>query len=267
MTEIWCNHRWLPANRHPGATFDRGSILGLGLFETMLAIDGRAPFADRHLARLGRSCERLGWAVEMADFAEIAAELLARNGLARDRARLRLAVTAGSGALNHLSAGEDRLVWMAAFPAAESARPLAACLSPWPRNERSPLAGMKSACYAENLIALDHARRRGFDEVLFSNTAGQLCEAATANVFLVKYGKAFTPPVNSGCLPGICREILLESAACEERLLTAEDLWAADEIFLTSSVRGPVAVGRLEETVLPSGPVTSRMRELWLAAL
>jgi branched-chain amino acid aminotransferase len=268
MSEIWCNGQWLPAANYPGAAQDRGAFLGLGLFETMLALDGALVFADRHLARLHQSCERLGWSVELTNLREIAAELLVKNQLTTGRARLRLIVTAGSGPHNDLTPGADRLVWLAAFPAGETPESVALCLSPWPRNERSPLAGLKTACYAENLIALDHARRHGFDETIFLNTAGHLCETATANLFLVRNGVLLTPSLDSGCLPGIGREVLLELATAnaipsKERPLTQEDLHSAEEIFISSSTRGPVAVSRFENKWMPTGPVTTILRDCW----
>ena len=245
---------------------DRGSILGLGLFETILALDGIPVFADRHLARLHQGCERLGWSVEILHFQQIAAELLVKNQLTHGRARIRLAVTAGSGPLHDLSPGGDRLIWMTALPAFAPPESLSACIAPWPRNEHSPLAGLKCASYAENLIALDHARRQGFDETIFLNTAGRLCEAATANLFLVKDRSLFTPALDSGCLPGICRDRVIEQAReigipCETGSLTVAQLHAADEIFLTSSTRGPVPLSRLGERRLALGPIVRKLRQ------
>jgi branched-subunit amino acid aminotransferase/4-amino-4-deoxychorismate lyase len=245
---------------------DRGSILGLGLFETILALEGMPVFADRHLARLYHGCGKLGWIVEIPQFRQIAIELLEKNQLTQGRARIRLAVTSGSGPLQDLSPGGDRLIWMTALPAFAPPESLSACISPWPRNEHSPLAGLKCASYAENLIALDHARRQGFDEAIFLNTAGDLCEAATANLFLVKDGVLYTPAMDSGCLPGICRERVIELAAeigmiCETGSLTLAQLHAADEIFLTSSTRGPVPLSRLGERLLSPGPVVRKLRE------
>jgi branched-subunit amino acid aminotransferase/4-amino-4-deoxychorismate lyase len=243
-------------------------LLGLGLFETLLALDGVPVFADRHLSRLRNSGGKLGWDVDFPGFHEIAVELLARNQLATGRARLRLTVTGGSGLINDLTPGADRLVWLAAFPAAEPPESLAVSLSPWPRNERSPLAGLKTASYAENLVALDYARRLGFEETLFLTTRGQLCEAATANVFLVKNGGLLTPDLASGCLPGIGREVIGELAPaqgipCEEKPLVLADLEAADEVFLTSATRGPVAVSRFDARSFPPGPITAQLRERW----
>ncbi len=266
MSQYWCNGRFLDSANHPGAAQDRGAFLGLGLFETMLAIDGRLIFADRHLSRLRKSCGKFRWDLELPDLQEIAAELLVRNELATGRARLRLVVTAGSGPHHDLAPGADRLVWLSAFPAGETPESMSACLSPWPRNERSPLAGLKSASYAENLVALDHARRLGFDETIFLNTAGQLCEAATANLFLVRNGILLTPPVDSGCLPGVMREVVLELAVeigipCEVIALMPDDLRSADEVFLTSSTRGAVPLSRFETRELSPGPIARKLQE------
>lgn len=266
MKRIWCNGEWLDPRDFRCSPTDRGLIHGLGLFETMLAIDGQLMFADRHLARLRSGHEKLGWPFEFPDFPEIAAALLAENGLGTGRARVRLTVTAGSGSIRDLTPGSDRLVWMSASPALTPPESLAACLSPWPRNEFSPLAGLKCASYAENPIALDHARRQGFDETIFLNTSGHLCEAATANLFLVKNGALFTPSLESGCLPGITREVILELAEeigmpCEVGAFALNHLESAAEMFLTSSAGGVMPVSRIGDRELASGPVSLRLRE------
>jgi branched-subunit amino acid aminotransferase/4-amino-4-deoxychorismate lyase len=266
MKRIWCNGQWLDPQDFPASPMDRGSIHGLGLFETMLAIDGALLFADRHLARLRCGHEKLGWPVDFPAIREIAAELLLQNGLGTGRARVRLTVTGGSGPIHDLTPGADRLVWMSAFPALVPPESISACISPWPRNEHSPLAGLKCASYSENLIALDHARRMGFDETIFLNTAGHLCEAATANLFLVRNGTLLTPPLDSGCLPGITRELVIEHAAetgipCEVRAIGADQMEAAEEIFLTSSTIGVLPVCRLGQRAIPPGPFTRRLRE------
>lgn len=266
MKRIWCNGDWLDPGEFPVSPMDRGAIHGLALFETMLAIDGVLLFPDRHLARLRSAHEKLGWPVELPALHDIATRLLAENGLGTGRARVRLTVTGGSGPLHDLAPGTDRLIWMSAFPAVVPQESISACLSPWPRNEHSPLAGLKCASYMENLIALDHARRMGFDQAIFVNTAGHLCEAATANLFLVRNGRLLTPPLDSGCLPGITRELVLELAAqtgipIEVAALGVDQLEAADEIFLTSSTTGVLPVSRLAHRSILPGPVTRRLRE------
>lgn len=249
---------------------DRSLILGLGLFETILALDGRPIHAERHLARFLASCERLGWQPVLPDLPEIMAELIGVNGLNIGRARIRLAISGGSGLIHDLSLGSDHRVWMTAVPAADAPPTTTANLSPWLRNEHSALAGLKCASYAENLIALEHADRLGFEETVFLNTSGGLCEAATSNLFLVKSGGILTPSLDSGCLPGITREIVIELAGklgipCAERRLDLADLHGADELFLTSSIRGLMGVSRFEERIFPPGPVTHALRDAWNA--
>lgn len=272
MSQLWCNGHWLDSANFFAAPLDRGGILGLGLFETMLAVDGVPLFVPRHHARLDASCKKLGWQVEIPDLQKTAAKLLVKNQLVAGRARVRLTVTAGSGTLRDLKLGPDHLVWMTALPAGDAPSSLTANVSPWPRNEHSPLAGMKCASYAENLIALDHARRQGFDETIFLNTAGHLCEASTANIFLVKNNTLQTPSLASGCLPGVARQRVLELAAgqgiaCEQRQLGLADLQAADEVFLTSAIHGPVAVSRVADQYFPDAGLSRSFQNLWLVGV
>jgi branched-subunit amino acid aminotransferase/4-amino-4-deoxychorismate lyase len=273
MKVFWCNGKWLTAADFPAAPLDRGAMLGLGLFETVLGEAGRAVFAERHLARLAVGCERLGWVPPGQEFGDLVAvmeRLLQQEELGTGRARIRVTVTGGSGELADLAAGRDRLVWMMATPATAVPATLAVTIAPWPRNERGALAGLKCASYAENLVALDQARRAGFQETLFFNTAGELCEAATANVFLVTAGRLRTPPLAAGCLAGVTRGIVLELAArndidCAEATLGPAELAAADEVILTSAIRGPVAVSRVAGRTLPPPQLAGQLRTLWEA--
>lgn len=268
MTRIWCNGQWIDPLDFSLAPSDRGLMHGLGLFETILAVEGRPVFAGNHLERFTRGCERLSWRMETTDLEAVMTELLHRNHLGAGRARIRLALTAGSGVIGDLTPGGDCLLWMTATAAAEPPATTSVSVSPFTRNERSPLAGLKCASYAENHIALDHARRLGFEETLFFNNSGHLCEAATSNVFLVKDSSLRTPALDCGCLPGITREVVIRLAArlgipCEETQLSSDDLHSADGIFLTSSIRGVMGVALLDERNLPPCGITAALRRAW----
>jgi branched-chain amino acid aminotransferase len=260
---IWCNGAFLegPLAVSPA---DRGLTHGLGVFETLLALDGQAVALDLHLARMKDGAVRLGLDAGKLEDGEIGTTmtgLLERSGLATGRARVRLALSAGAGDLRRLEAGSDSLLWMTAAACPPPPESVTLVTADFPRNERSPLSGIKCASYAENLIALDQARRAGADEVLFFNTRGELCEAATANVFLVRDGEVLTPPLSSGCLPGTMRARVMARIAVEERRLTAADLAAAEEVFVTSATRGVVPVVRLDGRVLPAGRAAAGLRE------
>src|SRR5690606_18978512 len=107
---------------------------------------------------------------------------------------------------------------------------------------------------------------------IFFNVGGRLCEAAAANVFLVIDGELRTPNISSGCLPGVARSLVLESAArdglaCREQDLEAADLERAEAMFLTSATRGPVAVRRLDARTYGESGVVRRVAELWRQAV
>lgn len=262
MSWIWCNGSYLegPLAVSPS---DRGLTHGLGVFETLLALDGQPVALDLHLARMRDGAERLGLDGRKPGEAEIASAmsgLLERAGLAAGRARVRLALSAGAGDLRCLEPGNDALLWMTATACPPAPESMALVTADFPRNERSPLSGIKCASYAENLIALDQARRAGADESLFYNTRGELCEAATANVFLVRDGEVLTPPLRSGCLPGTMRARVMARIAVKEQSLTAADVAAAEELFVTSATRGVVPVVRVDGRVLPAGPVAAGLK-------
>lgn len=268
MSRIWCNGQWLEPGDFRIVPTDRGLMHGLGLFETILAVDGNPVFADRHLDRLARGCERFGWSLDIPGLLRDMNELPTANGYTSGRSRIRLAVTGGSGLIGDLTAGEDRMILMTASRAAEPPATTTAILSPFVRNERSAVAGLKCSSYAENNAALDHARRLGFEETVFLNTAGELCEAATSNLFLVKDGVLFTPSLTSGCLPGITRAVVLELAgqlgiSCEEEDLAAARMDDADEVFLTSSIRGVMGLSRFGDRGFPAGQLTGELRLAW----
>ncbi len=264
MSWIWCNGEFLegPLAISPA---DRGLTHGLGVFETLLALDGQPVALDLHLARMRDGAERLGLEggkLIEANIATAMTGLLERAGLATGRARVRLALSAGAGDMRCLKPGSDGLLWITVAVCPPPPESLSLVTAEFPRNERSPLSGIKCASYAENLIALDQARRAGADEVLFFNTRGELCEAATANVFLVRDGQVLTPPLSSGCLPGTMRARVMARIAVEERHLTAANVAAADEVFVTSATRGVVTVVKLDGRVLLAGPVAAEVAQL-----
>jgi len=140
-------------------------------------------------------------------------------------------------------------------------------VSPWPRNERSPLAGVKSTSYGENVVALAHARESGAGEAVFANLAGRLCEGTGTNVFVGLGGRLLTPPLSSGCLAGVTRELVLELVEVVEDDLPLAALASADEAFLTSSTRDVQPIRSVGWSPLPGcpGPLTQAAAEAFRA--
>jgi branched-chain amino acid aminotransferase len=140
------------------------------------------------------------------------------------------------------------------------------------RHAASPLAGVKSISWLPNVWAVAEAQKEGFDEVVLLNERGEVAECTAANIFMVKNRKVFTPPLNSGCLEGVTRGILFEIApeagiGIAERLLRPEDLYSADEVFISSTNRNLIGVGEIAENRIAAapGPVTHQLENLFAA--
>ena len=256
--KVWLDGRLVDEQAASVSTFDHGLLLGDGVFETLRVYSGE-PFAlDEHLARLHSSAAVMGIPVP-DDLGAAAHEVLRANQLSD--ARMRITLTSGGGPAGLARGAGSPTALVVTLPLAAWPPVSTAIVSRFRRDEQSPLAGAKTTSLAQSVIALAEARDAGADEALLLNIAGNLCEATTANVFLVRDGIAATPPLDSGCLAGITRAHVLGLGAVE-RTLSRDELSQADEAFLTSSTREVqplVAIdGRRVGTGEP-GPVTRRL--------
>lgn len=270
MTDIrvWVDGVLVDADTPAVSAVDHGVTVGDGAFETAKVEDG-VPFAvTRHLRRLDRTMAGLG--LPPADHARILDGIRAvLDGDPIDFGRLRFTVTGGRGPL-----GSDRhdSALTHIVTAARQARPEAegsVVTVPWVRNERAATAGLKTTSYADNVVALAYAKERGAVEAIFANTRGELCEATGSNIFVVVDGVVRTPPLDSGCLAGITRELVLEWCREDgleilEEALPLDVLTRADEVFLTSSIKDVFPVSSVDgRAIAAPGPVTARAREVW----
>jgi branched-chain amino acid aminotransferase len=244
------------------AALDHGVTVGDGVFETAKVVDG-TPFAlTRHLARLRRSADALALRLPWDDEDLVAATLATIEAAAADErnrsagvGRVRLTVTGGPGPLGSDRSDVPPTLIIAAGPGAPWPATAAVATVDWVRNERSAVAGAKTTSYAENVVALAEAHRRGASEAILANTVGALCEGTGSNVFLEVDGELCTPSLATGCLAGITRALVCEQVDVVERGdLTFEDLRSASEAFLTSSTRDVHPIDRVDDVVLAHAP-------------
>ena len=213
MTLVWFDGALRGEHEPLVGALDHGLTVGDGVFETLLVRDGQAFALTRHLARLARSAAGLGLAPpDEQRVRDGVRAVLAAAG--PEIARLRITVTAGPGPLGSGRDGLEQTVLVAAGPARPAASARAVRVG-WVRNERSAVAGLKTTSYAENVVALAAAVEYGADEALLANTRGELCEGTGSNIVVERDGALLTPPLDSGCLAGITRELLLEWGAAE----------------------------------------------------
>ena len=244
---------------------DHAIIVGDGVFETLKVVDG-VPFAlTRHLGRLKRSADGLGLPEPDDGLVRRAvAETLAAD---REAGRLRITWSSGPGPLGSDRGGGPGTLLVASSPGTVWPKTVRVHLCEWTRNERGALTGLKTTSYAENVRALEAAHQREASEALLTNTQGRLCEGTGTNVFLLVDGRLVTPPLSSGCLAGITRELVLELTEVVEREIEPAEFAVASEAFLTSSTREVGAISAVDDTVLPEapGPVTAELTAAFAA--
>lgn len=237
--------------------FDHGLLTGDGVFETLRVVRGVAFAARRHLDRLARSCAAIGLRTPDPGVLHAAMEQVVVANDIRE-GRLRVTVTGGPGPLGSDRAAVAPTVIVAGGPLPAWPAATDVVVVPWPRNDRGALAGVKSVSYGENVVALAYAQERGAGEAVFANLGGRLCEGTGTNVFVGVGGRLLTPPLSSGCLAGVTRDLLLEAAGAEEEDLPVSALAAADEAFISSTTRDVQPVRAVDGTPLPAcpGPLT-----------
>ncbi|MBA3741901.1 aminotransferase class IV [Sporichthya sp.] len=254
--KVWLNGAMVERDAARVSVFDHGFTVGDGVFETTKVVEGR-PFAlTRHLARLTTSASTMGLQAPDLDLVRAAVEQVVEQ-LGDTLGRVRITYTAGEAPLGSGRGDAEPTLVVAASPMTPWAATESVVVVPWVRNERSAVAGVKTTAYAENVVALAHAKAAGAGEALFANTAGELCEGTGTNVFVVRDGIVRTPALEAGCLAGITRALVL--AWCpqvREERLTPADLAGADEVFLTSATRDVQGVHAVDGRSLGNGPVT-----------
>lgn len=253
------------------SVFDHGFTVGDGIFETMRAVNGRLFLWPWHLERLHASANHMRIALPGDDLLTDIVTGVAQESAQEiaGPARVRLTISAGLGPLGSSRLQTPPTVVCAASPAPVRSGDARVHLVSWPRNERSPLAGVKSTSYAENVLALAEAEALGAGEALFLNTRGELCEGTGSNVFIVRDGAAYTPPPTAGLLAGVTRRFVLglgdSSLSVSERSIDESEFAAADEVFLTSTFQDVRGVADIDGRALPVGPVTRELQRRFAA--
>lgn len=283
---VWVDGRLLPADGLHLSVFDRGFQLGDGVFETLRVRASHPTELAEHVTRLRRSATGLDIALPADLDARLArgiAELLAANGLDGHDGDASVRITISRGAYRGrglLPSNETApptiaiQAWpVTPAPAAHLERGLHVVASAVRRDPANPLASLKTTSRADYVYARIEARRAGADDAIFVTTDGYLSEGTTANVFIVRVAQdaireLATPSLDCAILPGTTRSWLLAwggrvGLRTVEGRLTRDDLAAADEAFLSSSVAGVLPVTRFEGLPIGTGepgPWTRRAR-------
>ena len=266
---------WIgPAAEARLSVLDNGFVFGDGVYETLRTYAGRPFHLDRHLARLRRSAQRLGFEIPATDNELAATVEQVVNAAENDESVIRIVVSRGVGDASYrFERVQGPTVVMVAkpfepFPDGYFTAGVPVSISSVRRNAPDALdPSIKSCNLLNNILAVREAQAKGSVEALLLNASGQLAEGASSNLFVVNDGRLLTPPLSAGILAGITRELVLARAPeigfdAKEIPLTVDDLLSADEAFLTSSLKEVMPIRAVDGSPIGDGrpgPITWRV--------
>lgn len=245
------------------SVFDRGLQHGDGCYEILRTWSGVVGDAEAHFDRLFETARYLQLrTLDRQKLTEALYKTIAAAGPGEHRIRIML--TRGQGPfgakLKEIGPG-SAIVIVEDLPEQPEEISLAVVDWPLPRREQR---GHKTLSYVDNIIARELARAEDADEAVRLDDDGNVIEGATSNIFVVADEEVSTSSTDDGALPGIVRARVL--ALCDKleltsrvRDLTVRDLRGADELFVTSSLRGVVSVTRLDGVRVAAGPITKQL--------
>jgi branched-chain amino acid aminotransferase len=272
---VFHNDRLAPIEQVRLSPGQGGLLSGWGLFTTMRIFQGEAFAYERHWRRLEKDAGkiRVPFPFDPGKVRQHLSELLRANQVVEGTARVYMIYNSvGAWQSDEPMPQVDLLLFTAGLPAHPELARLS--IAPHGRHAASPLAGVKVTSWLNNVWHLAEAQKAGWSEVVLLNERGEVAECTTANIFSVKNGEVLTPPLSSGCLEGVTRSVLLElgpanGVLMREQTLTPEDIFSADEVFITSTNRSLLGVSEIagHKYRAAPGPVAQKLERIFAAAV
>jgi len=271
---VFHNDELRPVEKTRWSPGQAGLICGWGLFTTVRIVRGEAFAYERHWRRLEKDAAltRLPLTYSGARVRVMLQEAIRGNQVKEGCARIYLVWnTVGGWRSDEKMPEVDLVITTTDLPHYPDVARLT--VREHGRHAAHPLAGVKTISWLDSVWAVAEAHHQGFDEVVLLNERGEVSECTAANIFAVKNGKVVTPPLISGCLEGVTRGILMEIAgeantSVVEQTTKLEDLYSADEVFMTSTNRNVIGVKEIAGHTIAdgkTGPITLKMDEAFEA--
>lgn len=281
VPSVYVNGRITDAASAVIPVYDHGFLYGEGVYETLRTYGGTPFLFEPHMRRLRRSASMIALDVPGTDgemLAKIRETMAAEGGMTE--AYIRILITRGVGELTYNPSATptpSTVIIVKPFPFPPEANfrdGIKIATVSIRRNHPSALnPQIKSNNLLNNALAMQQALKHGAEEALMLNQQEELAECSQSNFFIVKNGRALTPPLTAGLLPGITREFVFEvgrdcGVPVEERTLTLDDARSADEAFITGTTREVTPVTQIDDNLVGTGrpgPITLKLLETFRA--
>jgi branched-chain amino acid aminotransferase len=274
--KIWLGDKLVEEQNAKVSVFDHGLLYGDGVFEGIRVYSRRVFELDAHIDRLYNSAKgiRLDIPMSREKLIEAVNKTVEANGIGNGYIRLVITRGVGSLGLNPFTCETSTVIIIAdniqPYPEEVYEKGMKIISATTVRNH--PLAippQLKSLNYLNNILAKIEAMDNGMPEAIMYNHEGYVVEATVDNVFMLRKGKIYTPPVEAGALEGITRDIVIRLAEKErievvEKNLTRFDLYISEELFLTGTAAEVIGIVEIDGRVIGQGspgPVTRKLRE------
>ncbi len=269
---VFHNEELQPVEKVRWSPGQAGLICGWGIFTTVRIVRGEAFAYERHWRRLEKdsAITRIPMPYSSAKVRVQLQELIRTNQVKDGCARIYLVWnTVGAWKSGEKMPEVDLVITTADLP--KYPEMVRLTVREHGRHASSPLAGVKTISWLDSVWAAAEAQREGFDDVVLLNERGEVSECTAANIFAVKGEKVVTPPLSSGCLEGVTRGVLMEIAReagtmVVEQTLRPEDLYGADEVFVTSTNRNVLGVKEIAGHTIAggtTGAITKKLDEVF----
>jgi branched-chain amino acid aminotransferase len=255
MSVVWFNGEF-SYDTLPLDPADRGLMLGDGLFETIAVAGGQAIWLEEHIVRMASSAAELGISVDEADILVSIGKVLKRSSASHEVLRITLTRGVTQRGLAANAHHSSLLISLLPFDPNQQPQSLTLATSLIRRNETAPSSRHKTLSYIDNVAAAREVKARA-DDALMLNIAGHVACSTVGNIFILKNDELVTPRDDQGILQGITRAKILENAAFKARqdVLMVEDLYSADAVFLTNSLRLVTPITKLNDRALSTTSV------------
>lgn len=252
----WLNGEIVPDDQASVSVSDRGFLLGDGVFDTLLLIDGQPQYLNHHITRLKDNAIKMHIDVPpgVGMLNDIIKQLVIAEDKYKGRSVIRTTLSRGTGqrGLAIPEKSTSTLVVKVSDAPAKTAAVTGLSLSisdTIRRNEHSIVSQIKSLSYADNVLAMSQARQKGFDNAVFLNTKGYVACATNGNLYALFDEEEgwVTPPISDGVLSGTVREVLLRRGLVREKSVSYEGLKGAKAVCFSNSLAGVVPVCRIDD--------------------
>ena len=270
---IYLNKVMLEATKARVAPVSSAMLYGRGVFTTVAIYNGKPFLWPEHWRRLKDHAERLKVdcaGVNERNVGEAVRKLVAVNGVRDGRARVILLARSGRDVWKPKKedARKTDLLILTSEEQKVSPAGLSLAVSPYRFNTFSPIVGIRTLNYLEQVLSWEEAQERDFDEAVMLNERGEIVSATMANIFWVKEGTLHTPSLSTGTIAGITRSAVIDLANKQfipviEGVYELADLAEADEIFLTSASLGVAFVNTFDfrQYSLVTGNICTRLSD------